>query len=246
MVGLKRDYLALKEGLKYFDLAVPPSQNEPKGNFSETIFEINSYNTAGGVRLSFRIGSGKTYVISGPSGCGKTTLINSLLGLTSSYDGNIKFMGMDVSKLSSKVMLDRISVVPQNPFIFSGTIRENLLYGTEDQVDDDELMLILDALGLDFITEDGSSPLDLVVGGENRLLSGGERQRIAIARALLRKKVVMILDEPTSALDGETESRVLAFLKSRVDTLVMITHRDAPRAMADELIDFGSEAVVLA
>ncbi|MOA39684.1 Lipid A export ATP-binding/permease protein MsbA [compost metagenome] len=101
-------------------------------------------------------------------------------------------------------------------------------------------------MGLDFITEDGSSPLDLVVGGENRLLSGGERQRIAIARALLRKKVVMILDEPTSALDGETESRVLAFLKSRVDTLVMITHRDAPRAMADELIDFGSEAVVLA
>ncbi|MNG11130.1 Lipid A export ATP-binding/permease protein MsbA [compost metagenome] len=142
--------------------------------------------------------------------------------------------------------MDWVSVVSQNPFIFAGTLRENLLYGTDDQSGDDELMLALNALGLDFTSADGSNPLDMVVGGESRPLSGGERQRIAIARAVLRKKDLMILDEPTSALDGETESRVLAFLKSRVSTLIMITHREAPRAMADKVIDFGSEVVALA
>ncbi|WP_036992077.1 ATP-binding cassette domain-containing protein [Metapseudomonas furukawaii] len=141
-----------------------------------------------------------------------------------------------MARLSPTTILNRVSVVSQDPFVFLGTLRDNLLYGTEEPAADGELLSILDALSLDFTCEDGSSPLDRVLGSEARQLSGGERQRIAIARALIRRKEVMILDEPTSALDGETESRVLALLRSRVGTLIMITHREAPRAIADEVI----------
>ncbi|MCY1288615.1 Vitamin B12 import ATP-binding protein BtuD [compost metagenome] len=245
LVGLKREYLALEAGLKYFDLAEPDADKDEVRDGS-VLFEVRSYRTNKGEPLSFRIENGKTYAVRGPTGSGKTTLVNVLLGLKREYEGTIRFMGTDVSSLSPKTIMDRVSVVSQNPFIFAGTLRENLLYGTDDQSGDDELMLALNALGLDFTCADGSNPLDMVVGGESRPLSGGERQRIAIARAVLRKKDLMILDEPTSALDGETESRVLAFLKSRVSTLIMITHREAPRAMADKVIDFGSEVVALA
>ncbi|MDT4833134.1 Lipid A export ATP-binding/permease protein MsbA [compost metagenome] len=242
LVGLKRDYLALEEGLKYFDLVEPDHDVEGTRDRG-VLFEVRSYRTNRGESLNVRIDGGKTYAVCGPTGSGKTTLMNALLGLNREYEGAIKFMGTDVSALSPKTVMDRVSVVSQNPFIFSGTVRENLLYGTEDQLGDDELTLALDALGLDFGCADDSSRLELIVGGENRPLSGGERQRIAIARAALRKKDVMILDEPTSALDGEMEERVLEFLKSRISTLILITHREAPKAMADEVIDLGSQAV---
>ncbi len=245
LVGLKRDYLALEAGLKYFDLMEPGAEKEAV-RVGSVLFEVRSYRTSKGESLSFRIDNGKTYAVRGPTGSGKTTLVNALLGLNREYEGTIRFMGTEVSNLSPKTIMDRVSVVSQNPFIFSGTLRENLLYGTDDQTGDDKLMLILDALRLDFACEAGSSPLDMLVGGENRPLSGGERQRIAIARALLRSKDVMILDEPTSALDSESESRVLAFLISRISTLIMITHREAPAAMADELIDLSSEVAALA
>jgi ATP-binding cassette subfamily B protein len=241
LVGLKRDYLALEVGLKYFEL-VEPDTNEGKVRDRGLLFEVCSYRTNRGESLSFRINHGRTYAICGPTGSGKTTLIDSLIGLHREYEGTIRFMGTDISALSPKTIMQRVSVVSQDPFIFSGTLRENLLYGTDDPLSDDELMLTLDALRLDFTCEEGSSPLDMVVGGENRPLSGGERQRIAIARAALRKKDVMILDEPTSALDGETEAKVLEFLKSRASTLILITHRDAPRTLADEVIDFHAES----
>ncbi|WP_280291868.1 ABC transporter ATP-binding protein [Pseudomonas sp. BN417] len=244
LVGLKREYLALEAGLKYFDLAETDADKDEVRDGS-VLFEVRSYRTNKGEPLSFRIENGKTYAVRGPTGSGKTTLVNVLLGLNREYEGTIRFMGTDVSRLSPKTIMDRVSVVSQNPFIFSGTVRENLLYGTEDQLGDDELTLALDALGLDFGCEDDYSRLELIAGGENRSLSGGERQRIAIARAALRKKDVMILDEPTSALDGETEARVLGFLKSRINTLILITHRDASRAMADEVIDLGSQAIAL-
>lgn len=235
LVGLKRDYLALESGLKYVDLANTDT-GSARIEDESILFDVRSYRTSKGASLSFRIEIGKTYAVCGPTGSGKTTLINALLGLSRGYDGMISFMGAEVARLSPTTILNRVSVVSQDPFVFLGTLRDNLLYGTEEPAADRELLSILDALSLDFTCEDGSSPLDMVLGSEARQLSGGERQRIAIARALIRRKEVMILDEPTSALDGETESRVLALLKSRVGTLIMITHREAPRAIADEVI----------
>ncbi|WP_158713842.1 ATP-binding cassette domain-containing protein [Metapseudomonas resinovorans] len=243
LIGLKRDYLALDEGLKYFELV----ESEPNRNQEiaehHPIFEVSNHLTNQGKVLTFKIESGKTYAICGPSGCGKTTLINAMLGINTSSQGSIYFRGMEVSNLSSTVIADQVSVVSQQPFVFIGTLRENLLYGTEEPSSDNELLCLLDILGLDLNSEQDFDSLDSIVGGENRPLSGGEKQRLAIARALLRKKPVMVLDEPTSALDMETEFRVINLLKDRVDTLIVITHRETTKAMADELISFQSLAV---
>lgn len=243
LIGLKRDYLALEEGLKYFQLTETELEGNDELSAHQPLFEVSGYVTIEGEALSFRIERGKTYAICGPSGCGKSTMINAMLGLNTSNSGSIMFMGKQISNLSSSTIVDHVSVVSQHPFVFAGTLRENLLYGTEESRSDVELLYLLDVLGLKLGIEQDSNQLDMIVGSETRPLSGGETQRLAIARALLRKKEVMILDEPTSALDMETESRVLELLKASVDTLIFITHRVAPRAMADELISFQTHAL---
>nr|WP_256586615.1 ABC transporter ATP-binding protein [Pseudomonas sp. A46] len=246
LVGLKRDYLALNEGLKYFDMVEAERLCCLRSDAQYPIVEVVSYGVEGVANLSFRVDKGKMYAVCGPSGCGKTTLINSIIGLNLDYKGGVRILGTDVSSLSVQEIMDKISVVPQNVFIFSGTLRDNLTYGTEGRGDDLEMNEILQSLSLHFNCSVGANPLDLVVGGDNRLLSGGESQRIGIARALLRRKDVMILDEPTSALDRETELQVLRFIRRRVETIIVISHQEAVLAMADEIIQFETEAIVSA
>ncbi|MDF3934779.1 ATP-binding cassette domain-containing protein [Pseudomonas citronellolis] len=241
LVGLKRDYLALGEGLKYYDIYSPPKTAINTPNKTPTVFKVNNFIFSTEKKTTFSIDHGKTYVITGPSGLGKTTLINAMLSLKTDYKGSIDFFGENVRNLTSENILERVAVVPQHPFIFSGTIRENILYGATEHYMDEELERILKALNL-YIGE--PSPLDIHVGGEHRQTSGGERQRISIARAVLRKKDIIILDEPTSALDLELEIKVLNFIKENSNTLIIVSHREAAMEFADEIVNLSKESAI--
>ena len=202
LVGLKRDHLALEAGLKYFKLTAPLQAVQLSAKILYIVQDRQISNRAYQTTVH-NIQLGKTYAICGPSGSGKTTLINSMIGLNRTYTGSIALFGADLKTLSSDAVIDQISVVQQTPFIFSGTVRENLLYGTDRVVDDSELIEVIDALDLHLSDDVSTNSLDIAVGGENRSLSG-EQQRIGIARAVLRQKRIIILDEPTSALDENT------------------------------------------
>lgn len=236
LVGLKRDHLALEAGLKYFKLTAPSPSGTTQCKKSSILFKIDKYQTEHIKPLSTNIQLGKTYAICGPSGSGKTTLINSMIGLNRTYTGSIALFGADLKTLSSDAVIDLISVVQQTPFIFSGTVRENLLYGTDRVVDDSELIEVIDALDLHLSDDVSTNSLDIAVGGENRLLSGGEQQRIGIARAVLRQKRIIILDEPTSALDENTAKKALRFLRSQGGTLIFASHQGSIIKMADEIV----------
>ncbi|MGE6608796.1 ATP-binding cassette domain-containing protein [Halomonas sp. NPDC076908] len=247
LIDLKKNYVALGDGLRYLDLPTDPQagaditldHQQPVFTLREVTLRADDATSA--MPLSVEIQSGKMYGVRGPSGSGKSTLLRTLLGLESQAAGEILFHGVSVRRLSPEDILSEVSVVPQAPLIFSGSVRENLLYAHPQPVPDQELLTLIELLDLERIGGEtsGEGVLDRDVGVQGRNLSGGEQQRIAIGRALLRGTCTMILDEPTAALDSAREIKLMQALRSRVETLVVVSHREQVLALADEFIDIG-------
>ena len=175
----------------------------------------------------------KTTGIAGRSGIGKTTLINLLSGLFTPSSGTISAGGVPISR-NLPAWRKQIAVVPQNPFIFSATLRENIAVGIPAcEVDDEKIISALHDAQLPEFAGD----LDRVLNPRSGL-SGGQRQRIAIARALYRAPAVLILDEATSALDEQTESNLLDVLENLrgKTTIIIISHRQDTLAICDRTI----------
>ena len=205
--------------------------------------------------LSFRYGEGKTVLdhvdlcirkgmfvgIAGPSGCGKSSLIKAVCRLEKA-EGQIYINDSSIDTLSRRDIAGTIALVPQNPFLIAGTIRENICYGVDDRVSDAEVEeAARRAYILDFIN---SLPerfdTRIAEGGGN--LSGGQKQRIAIARIFLRSPAIVILDEATSALDNTSERHIQQEIEKMKEesgvTVISIAHRLSTLENCDEIVVF--------
>lgn len=176
--------------------------------------------------LSFRVPSGGSAVLVGASGSGKTTLINLLLRFWDYTDGRIELGGHELRDYRAEDVRQMIGLVPQHPYLFNSTIRDNLLLAKPDAEDEDLVQACQIAQLHEFIGELPRGYLTRV-GDDGLTLSGGERQRLAIARAVLKNAPVLILDEATSHLDALTKERIMEELESFMEgrTTLVVSHQ---------------------
>lgn len=187
--------------------------------------------------INLHIPVNRMTAVVGPSGAGKSTLIDILLGLNRPHNGEIMIDNKVLTKGNFLLLRNSISYIPQDPFLFNTTVRENLLlvnpHATEEQI-----WKALDfAVCSDFIQKLPQG-LDTVIGDRGIRLSGGERQRLVLARAILRNKPILILDEATSALDTENEAKIqraIDNLKGSM-TIIIIAHRLSTIRNADQVV----------
>lgn len=191
--------------------------------------------------FSMEIPRGSFVAVTGESGCGKSTLAKLLLGFYPPEKGQLWIDGRSYSELTLKEIRNRISYVPQEPYLYETTIAENIAYGRYGAGSDEIVAAAKAANAHAFIMQlpDG---YDTVLGERGNTLSGGEKQRIAIARAIIRNAPVILLDEATSALDNESETLVQEAIKGLKGgrTILMIAHRPSSIAAADAVIRIGS------
>jgi ATP-binding cassette subfamily B protein len=176
--------------------------------------------------LSLHIGAGKTIAIVGSTGSGKSTLVKLLLRLYEVQGGTITLDGIDLRQLRLKDLRGAIGLVSQDVFLFHGTVRENIAYGTFDATHAEVMAAAEIAEAHEFISQLPQG-YDTIVGERGQKLSGGQQQRIAIARAILKNPPILILDEATSAVDNETEAAIQRSLEkiTKNRTTIAIAHR---------------------
>ena len=187
--------------------------------------------------ISFRTEKGETIAFVGPSGSGKSTLMKLLVGLYRPLGGNIFYNGLDENKIHFDDLRNQIGFVTQDTQLFSGTIRENLLFVNPKATEEDVLDALTKASCQNLLTR-AEKGLDTMIGEGGLKLSGGEKQRLSIARALLRRPKLLIFDEATSALDTESERLVQQALENMMQnrTSVVIAHRLSTIQKADKII----------
>lgn len=169
-----------------------------------------------GVDIEVSNTKNRVVALCGTSGCGKSSIVAMIERFYDPEEGEVLFNGVNIKDIDPRWYHEQVSIVQQEPVLFSGTIRENILYGLSwEDVAEDEILRRMDeastsANAYKFIKDEDSFPLgyETVVGERGVKLSGGQKQRIAIARALIRKPKVLLLDEATSALDAESEHQV--------------------------------------
>jgi len=187
--------------------------------------------------ISINIPKNQLVALAGPSGAGKTTLTALLLRLHEPTAGKIYFNGLASSEIHLSVLRRQIGLVPQDIFLFGGTIGENIAYGDPRAGKDDILEAARKANALEFI-ERFPDGMDTLVGERGTQLSGGQRQRVAIARAVLKDPRILILDEATSSLDSESERLVQDALEKLMKgrTSIVIAHRLSTIRKADRIL----------
>ena len=176
--------------------------------------------------ISFRIKQNRSTAIVGKSGSGKSTIMQLLLNFYSYQTGKIKVAGQDVNSYDRNYIRKIMAYTPQEPDIFSGTIRYNIMFSNPDAKEED-FQQVVHLCGIDKFTNNLPAGLDTEIGEKGVRISGGQKQRIAIARALLYQPEILLLDEATSALDNESEQEILDNIKKVMDgkTIISIAHR---------------------
>ncbi|MEW2559108.1 thiol reductant ABC exporter subunit CydD [Streptomyces griseorubiginosus] len=187
--------------------------------------------------VSFEVAPGETVALVGPSGAGKSTLLNVLLGFVRPAEGRVRIGGADLAEVDLAEWRSRIAWVPQRPQLFAGTIAENVRLARPDADDTAVRQALADAGAREFVD---ALPLgaDTVLGEDGAGLSAGQRQRLALARAFLADRPVLLLDEPTAALDGATEAEVVAAVRRLAAgrTVLLVVHRPALLGVADRVV----------
>ncbi|MDX5567456.1 thiol reductant ABC exporter subunit CydD [Streptomyces sp. ID05-04B] len=186
---------------------------------------------------SFAVRPGETVALVGPSGAGKSTLLNTLLGFVRPTEGRVLAGGVDLAEADLEQWRSRVAWVPQRPHLFAGTIAENVRLARPDAGDTDVQRALADAGALEFV-DALPAGAGTVLGEDGTGLSAGQRQRLALARAFLADRPVLLLDEPTAALDGETEAEVVAAVRRLAAdrTVLLVVHRPALLAVADRVV----------
>ncbi|KEC56453.1 ABC transporter transmembrane domain-containing protein [Bartonella koehlerae] len=187
--------------------------------------------------LSFSVKAGETVAFVGASGAGKSTIFSLILRFYDPTSGQIRFDGVEINRLSLQDLRSSISYVPQDVAIFDGTLRNNIIFGTENVTEEQIIAAAKAANALEFI-EVLPNGLDTEVGERGIMLSGGQKQRIGIARAILRNAPLLLLDEATSALDANSEKLVQEALEGLMQnrTTLVIAHRLATILKADRIL----------
>ena len=187
--------------------------------------------------INLDVKAGEIVAFVGKSGSGKTTLVNLLARFFNTDEGNVTVNGVNIKNIPLGIYRNKFAIVPQETFLFGGTIKENISFGKE--VTDEEIITAAKmANAYNFIQEDLPNKFETEVGERGALLSGGQKQRIAIARALIKNPEIMILDEATSALDSESEKLVQEALDSLMEgrTTFVIAHRLSTIVRADKIV----------
>ncbi len=206
--------------------------------FDDVVFRYRTGTDNAIDHVSFEARLGDTIAFVGPSGSGKSTLVKLLVGLYAPSGGTISIDDVPASLLRYNPIRRQIGFVAQDPQLFSGTIRENLLFVRPDATDD-EMMAVLARAAATQVMERTGQGLDTRLGEGGTRVSGGERQRLSIARALLRKPRLLIFDEATSALDSITEQEISTSIrevsKRKDQIVILIAHRLSTVAHADTI-----------
>ncbi len=215
----------------------------------EVVFENASFgyteNSSVLKNLNLTIKPGERVVIVGKPGSGKSTLLKIIPKLYKVSSGRVIIDGTDTARICTESLRKHIAYVPQEPFIFSGTIAENIAFGNPNATVED-IIRAAKAAKIDSFIESLPDKYNTVVGERGLTLSGGQRQRIAIARALVRNPKILLLDDPTSNLDAETEKEWLRDLTeiSKGRTIIIATQRPTVAAIADKVVVLDDGCVV--
>ncbi|GAA2579476.1 MULTISPECIES: thiol reductant ABC exporter subunit CydD [Streptomyces] len=197
--------------------------------------------------VSFTVESGETVALVGPSGAGKSTLLHTLLGFVPPAGGRVRVGSADLSSLDPAQWHAHVAWVPQHPHLYAGTIAENVRLASPHADDAAVRRALRDAGALEFVDvlPEGTAT---VLGEDGTGLSAGQRQRLALARAFLADRPVLLLDEPTAALDGATEAEVVAAVRrlAKGRTVLLVVHRPALLEVADRVVRLDEPTPVAA
>ncbi len=242
---LHNELIQLRSSFQLLDMVpevaedpVPVELREPTG---AVLFERVSFSYQGRRdtlhEVEFSAAPGERIAIVGPTGAGKTTLMSLLIRFYDPRDGRILIDGVDLRKLSLASLRSQISVVLQEPLLFSGTIAENIRYGRLEGTRD-EIVEAATLAGANEFIERLPNGYETELGERGAQLSGGERQRICVARAFIKDAPILILDEPTSSIDSKTESVILDSLERLMEgrTSFVIAHRLSTIRDVDKII----------
>jgi ATP-binding cassette subfamily B protein len=206
--------------------------------FDDVSFKHQSASNHALEKISFQTKLGETIAFVGPSGAGKTTLVKLLVGLYPPQQGRILYNGQPGTAVDLDQLRERIGFVTQDTQLFSGTIRENLLF-VNPQASDAECLEVLEKAACQSLLARADKGLDTVIGEGGVKVSGGEKQRLSIARALLRRPNLLVFDEATSSLDSLTEEEISATIReiSQRKNLItiLIAHRLSTVLHADKI-----------
>lgn len=246
MTGIERFLEIMDAEIEIFDEPDAVEMPAPKGDivFDNVSFEYSDDHNEVLRNVSLHIHAGEKLALVGPSGGGKTTLCNLIPRFYDVTEGKILIDGEDIRKYTLKSLRSNIGVVQQDVYLFSGTIRENILYGRLDATEEEVIEAAQKAEAHEFILnlKDG---YDTYVGERGVKLSGGQKQRISIARVFLKNPAILILDEATSALDNESEAAIVKSLDklSEGRTTLTIAHRLSSIQNSDRVLELTDDGI---
>ena len=197
--------------------------------------------------LSFTINKGETFAIIGKTGCGKSTILSLLLRQVDPDEGKIVFDENDLKNLNLELYRNKVGIVPQEVFLFSDSIRNNVLFGSNTpEVTEEQLKEATATADIYDTIKSFNKEFETILGERGVNLSGGQKQRLSIARALLRKPELLILDDCLSAVDTETENRILERLKnqSKDQTTLIVSHRISTIRNAEKIIVINQGKII--
>ena len=196
--------------------------------------------------ISFKISPGKTLAILGRTGSGKSSIVNVMLRLYEVNQGQILIDGHNIRDIKLNSLRENISYVPQDDFLFSKTVKENIEFHYEYELDDEAIEKYAKIAGVYDDIMDFKDGFDTILGERGVTLSGGQKQRVSIARALAKEKNILIMDDSLSAVDTETEEKILQNLNrdERGTSKIIISHRVSTIKDADEILFIEDGAIV--
>ena len=194
--------------------------------------------------ISFKVSAGEFLGVMGHTGAGKTTILKLLMRYYEPQEGRVLVNGIDVQDLTLDSVRAAMGFVSQEPFLFFGSIKQNVAYNRE--ADEDEIMKALEMAGAAEFVKEFEEGLETMVGDRGTMLSGGQRARVSLARALLKNPSLLVLDEASSALDAETEKRIQENLiaSGGERTTIAVAHRLSTIRNAEEIISMVDGAIV--